>query len=56
MKGDQAIGFQRMCGQGQQARLFLSNGLGHGAGIILRPGALMGHLIAPEMSLAIEVF
>jgi hypothetical protein len=55
MQGEQAIGFQRMRGQRQQAWLFFGEGLGHGAGIILRPGALMRHLLAPEMSLAIEV-
>jgi hypothetical protein len=56
MKGEHAVSFQGVRGQRQQARPFLGESLGYGAGIILRPRALMGHLLAPEMSLAIEVF
>jgi hypothetical protein len=36
--------------------LFLAEDVGHDPGIILRPRAPMGHFVAPQVGLAIEVF
>src|ERR1035438_9534839 len=51
--GKNQIGIQGMQGRRQQARLFLGEDLGHGAGIVSGPGALMGDLISPEQGLTI---
>ena len=40
-------------GRGQQARLVLGEGLGHGAGIVAGPGALMGGSVPREEGLTI---
>ncbi len=36
-------------------RLFLGEGVGHGAGVIAGPGALMRHLVAPLPGLTVKV-
>jgi hypothetical protein len=51
--GQNQIGVERMRGQRQQARLFFSEGFGHGAPIVARPEAPMGHLIPPQQGLTI---
>ena len=45
-----------MRGQRQQARLFFSEDFDHGAPIVARPGALMGHLIPPQQGLTVALF
>jgi hypothetical protein len=44
-----------MCRQWQQTRLFFSEDLFNGTGIILRPRAPMSHVVTPDLSLTIEI-
>ena len=53
--GLNAIGGESMQGRSQQVGLLLGKDVGDDAGVVSRPAALVGNLIAPEPGLTVAV-
>ena len=53
--GARRVTGERVSGERQQVRFLFGENLGHGAGVVAGPRALMGDLVAPVERLAVEI-